>query len=118
MNEYNERLKQVFDAKSAPTTGLQDIPTSKVINPFNEDPAFFEEFTTVIDDATLKHADDEADLIDFLPDNCVGMEMAITRGGEGNMVDANVQRRVCNHINPLLDSRLYNWNMAMATLKG
>ena len=116
MNEYDERLKRVFDAQSAPIIGLHDIPTSKVIDPYNEDPAFFEEFTRVIDDATLKHADDEADAIDILPDNYVGMEMAITRGGEGAMVHANVRRRVCDkegrpignpHSNPLLDSRLY-----------
>ena len=58
MNEYDERLKRVFDAKSVAITGLQGVPTSKVIDPFDEDPAFLAEFTRVIDDATLKHNDD------------------------------------------------------------
>jgi hypothetical protein len=88
-----------------------------VIDPFDEDPAFFAEFTRVIDDATLKHNEDIVDDIEILPDNYVGMEMAITRGGEGEMFHANVRtRRVCDEegkpignpqSNPLLDSRRY-----------
>jgi hypothetical protein len=41
MNKYDERLKRVFDVQSASIAGLQDIPTSKVIDPFDEDPTFF-----------------------------------------------------------------------------
>lgn len=116
MHEYDERLKRVFDAKTAAITSLQGVPTSKVIDPFDEDPAFFAEFTRVIDDATLKHNDDTAGDVEVLPDNYVGMEMAITRGVEGEMFHANVQRRVCDkegkpigtpHNNPLLNSRRY-----------
>jgi hypothetical protein len=68
MNGCDERLKRVFDAKSVAITGLQGVPTSKVIDPFDEDPAFFAEFTRVIDDATLKHNDDIVDDIEILPE--------------------------------------------------
>jgi hypothetical protein len=70
-----------------------------------------------VNNATLKHANDDGqDVIDISPDNYVGMEMAMTRGGEGEMVHASVRRRMCDkegkpigipHCNPLLDSRLY-----------
>ena len=116
MDEYDEKLKRVYDAQTTTVTGLQNVHPSKIIDPFNENPAFFEEFTRVIDDATLKHADEETEVIDVLPDNYIGMEMALTRGGKGEMVHANVRRRLydkegkpigISHSNPLLDSRLY-----------
>ena len=45
----------------------------------------------MIDDAMLKHAnDDNPDVIDILPDNYLGIKMAMTRGGDGEMVHASV----------------------------
>jgi hypothetical protein len=116
MVEYDERLKRVMETQSASITGLQNVHPSKVIDPDNEDPEFFDDFTRVIDDAALKHADDQVDTIEVISDNYVGMEMAMTRGGEGEMVHAKVLKRSVDedgkpigtpHTNPLLDSRLY-----------
>jgi hypothetical protein len=60
MEQYDARLKRTFDVQSADLTStLRDIHSSYVIDTDDEDPAFFDEFTRVIDDARVKHADDE-----------------------------------------------------------
>jgi hypothetical protein len=78
----------------ATITGLQHVHPSKVIDPDNEDPEFFDDFTRVIDDAALKHADEQGDTIEVTSDNYIGMEMAMTRGSEGEMVHAKVRKRL------------------------
>jgi hypothetical protein len=58
MTQYNDKLSVLFDAQSAEiNVGLQAVDGSKMIDPDNEDLEFFNEFTRVIDDATLPHAD-------------------------------------------------------------
>jgi hypothetical protein len=93
------------------------VHSSYVIDPENEDPGFNDDFTRVIDDAQLKHADElYAKETDVLSDPYVGMEMAMTRGAEGELLHATVRKRVrdedgtpigVSHSNPLLDSRKY-----------
>ena len=72
----------------------------------------------MIDDARVKHAEDDHSTKDteVTSDPCVGMEMAMTRGVEGELVYATVRKRVRDedgspigraHDNPLLDSRKY-----------
>jgi hypothetical protein len=59
MDQFDAELEVLFDVHMADITGkLRDIDPSKVIDPEDEDPGFFQEFTRVIDDATLKHVDD------------------------------------------------------------
>ena len=96
IEQYDERLKDVFETQSAEITrGLEDIPSSHIIDPYNEDDEFFNDFSRVIDDAQLKHADDvNLDSIEVTSDPYVGMEMALTRGGEGEMKHATVRRRL------------------------
>ena len=68
-----------------------------------------------IDDASLQHADDSCDT-EVTGDSYLGMELAMPRGGEGEMLHATVKRRLMDeeglpvgraHHNPLLDSRKY-----------
>ena len=49
-----------------------------MISPENEDPTFFDEFTRVIDDVRLRHADDKyaATETEVTTDPYVGMEIA------------------------------------------
>ena len=114
-NQYDEKLKRVSEAQSADiTNGLRNVDSSKIIDPENEDPDFFEVFMRVIDDATLKHPD--ADNVDITSDPCGGMELAMTQAGKGKMMRARVKGRMHDnegrpighaHSNPLLDSRKY-----------
>ena len=116
MHQYEEKLATVFEVQSADLTrGLRHIDPSKIIDPVNEDPEFFQEFTRVIDDVTLPHADD-ASGVEVSSDQYVGMELALSRGGEGEVLHAKVKKRVRDdegnpvgraNNNPLLDSRKY-----------
>ena len=116
VHQYEEKLATVFEVQSADLTrGLRHIDPSKIIDPDNEDPEFFQEFTRVIDDVTLPHADD-ASGVEVSSDQYVGMELALSRGGEGEVLHAKVKKRVRDdegnpvgraNNNPLLDSRKY-----------
>jgi hypothetical protein len=87
MNQYDEKLKRVYEAQSADISNrLRNVDSSKIIDPENEDPDFFEDFMRVIDNATLTHADTND--VDVTSDPYVGMELAMTRGGEGKMMHA------------------------------
>ncbi|KAI2502896.1 Reverse transcriptase (RNA-dependent DNA polymerase) [Fragilaria crotonensis] len=118
MIQYDERLQRIFETQSADLTRtLRDIHPSYVIDPEDEDAAFFDEFTRVIDDARLKHADENTTHdTEVTSDPYVGMEMALSRDADGALVHATVRRRVRDedgkpvgiaHTNPLLDSRKY-----------
>jgi hypothetical protein len=124
MLEYEEKLKTVFEAQSADITQtLRDIDVSKVIDPDNEDPGFFEEFAKVIDNASLHHADDDVitatddvKAMEVGSDQYIGMELALPRGADGEMIHGRVTKRMRDeegrpigtaHDNPLLDSRRY-----------
>ena len=108
-------MRVYFDAQSTDVSRhLQDIDTHKVIDHENEDPAFFDEFTRVIDDAGLPHDDTRADDVEVESDNYIGMEFAMSRVGDGELIHATVRRSLNNeegkligksHTNPLLDSR-------------
>lgn len=71
------------------------MPSNYVIDPEDEDPGFFDDFARVIDDAQLKHADKEyLQNVEITSDPFVGMEMASSRGAEGEMVHPTVCKRV------------------------
>jgi hypothetical protein len=121
MKRYEQRVQPLFEASTAGlTTTLRDVNSHYIIDPDNEDPAFYEDFTRVIEDAQVPHVD-ERHVIDPLDtevtsDPYVGMEMVMTRGSEGEMVHATVRKRVRDedgkpvgvaHNNPMLDSRKY-----------
>jgi hypothetical protein len=121
MQRYEQRLQPLFEASTAGlTTTLRDVDSQYIIDPDNEDPAFYEDFTRVIEDAQVRHVDKQhvVDPLDteVTSDPYVGMEMAMTRGSEGEMVHAMVRKRVRDqdgkpvgvaHNNPTLDSPKY-----------
>ena len=118
MERYKESLRSTFDTKSVNLTkSLHDVHPSLIIDPEDEDQSFYDDFTRVIDDSRLKHADDSnADNVEVTSDPYVGMELAMQRGADGETVHARVRKRVRDHDgapigvahpNPLLDSRKY-----------
>ena len=121
MNDFDNKTKVVFEAQNVDITNeLHDISSSKIIDHEDEDQEFFDEFTRTIDDATLAHADDEfrssERLIEVGSDQYIGMELALPRGDDGEIIHARVTKRMrdneglpigrASH-NPLLDSRQY-----------
>ena len=116
MRQYNKKLATVFETQSADLTrDLRNVDSSKVIDPHNEDPNFYTEFTRVISDAALRQMDDNAN-VDVTSDQYVGLELALSRGGDGETLLARVNKRVRDeegnpvgnaNNNPLLDSRKY-----------
>jgi hypothetical protein len=118
MTHFEERLRSVFEARFADLIRtLRDVDPSYIIGPEIEDQEFYNEFMRVINDTRLKHAD--VYLVasaKVTSDPCVGMEMAIARGADGETMHARVRKRVRDkdgspvgtaHANPLLDSRRY-----------
>jgi hypothetical protein len=92
------------------------VDSSRIIEPDNEDPEFFEEFMRTIDDSKLRHVDDEQPIAEVTGNTYLGMELAMPRGDMGEMVHATVKRRLMDEeglpagqarSNPLLDSRKY-----------
>jgi hypothetical protein len=50
MDEYNEKLKVLFEAQSADIThSLYNVPSDKIIDPKDEDPTFYDDFARVIE---------------------------------------------------------------------
>ena len=122
MYEYEQRLRVLFEAKTADLTlTLRNMDSRYIIDPEDEDPLFYEDFMRVIDSNDVKHADvscanDNAMNTEVTSDPYVGMEMAMARGSEGEVVHATVRKRVRDedgqpvgvaHNNPMLDSRKY-----------
>jgi hypothetical protein len=133
MREYEEKRKTVLKAQSADITQtLRDVEISKIIDPENEDPEFFEEFARVIDNVLLPHADDaiavtdDVKAIEVGSDQYIGMELALPRGDDGEMIHARVTKRMRDkegqpigtaHDNPLLDSRRLRSSILTVTSK-
>jgi hypothetical protein len=88
------------------------VELNEIVDPEDEDPAFFQDFMRVIDDARLKHSDDISNVeVTLSVPPYVGMELALTRGGEGEPLHARVRGRLHDeegnpighaHHNPLL----------------
>jgi hypothetical protein len=117
IRHYDDKLQATFDARSADISNtLSGIDAYRIIDADNKNQQFYEEFTRVIDDAALPHADDVPALADIQSDPYVGMQLALSRGGEGEVKHATVKRRSVDkegkpigdsHKNPLFDSRKY-----------
>jgi hypothetical protein len=113
--QYEESLHSTFDAKSGDLTkSLRDVLLSLIIDPEDEDQSFCDNFTRVIEDTTLKHANEKyAENVEVTSDPYEGIEMAIVRGADGETVHAKVRKRMRDydgapigvaHSNPSLDS--------------
>ncbi|KAI2505807.1 Reverse transcriptase (RNA-dependent DNA polymerase) [Fragilaria crotonensis] len=121
MSEYEDKVKTTFEARSSDIANtIRGVELSKIIDHENEDEGFYQEFTRVIDDAMLPHADDQVDnddkFVEVETDQYIGMELALPRGDDGAMVHAKVIKRLKDNegnpvgtvnANPLLDSRAY-----------
>ena len=117
MRHYDDRRQVTFEAQSADISNtLSGIDAFRIIDADNENEQLYEEFTRVIDDAALLHADDVPAIADIQFSPYVGMQLALSRGGEGEVKHATVKRRLVDkegkpvgdsHKNPLFDSRKY-----------
>jgi hypothetical protein len=118
MSVFEDKVKAVFETQAADlTNSLHDVAGNKIIDHEDEDPDFFDEFTRTIDEAALAHADaDPSRTTEVGSDQYVGMELALPRGNDGEMVYARVAKRMRDDEglpigrasdNPLLDSRKY-----------
>ncbi|KAI2513325.1 Reverse transcriptase (RNA-dependent DNA polymerase) [Fragilaria crotonensis] len=107
MNEYEEKVKSTFEARSSDiANAIRGVDSSKIIDHENEDETFFSEFTRVIDDdAMLPHAEDEIDdnkgLVEVESDQYVGMELALPRGDDCMMVHAEEVEFINGHVEEL-----------------
>lgn len=133
MREFEDKVKVVFDAQSADITqALRDIDSHQIIDPDNEDFDFFNDFTRIIDDAALMHADSDetgdhvTKSIEVGSDQYVEMELALPRGDDGEMMPARVTKQMRDSEglpigtaseNPLLDSRKYEIEFADGNLE-
>lgn len=110
MERYDKKLTALFDTQGADISqSLCDIDSNNVIDPDNEDPAFYKEFTRkeftrIIDDATLPHADDKKTTnVEVISDNYIGMEFALPRGDEGE-IDPRYSGSACCRISTVRTS--------------
>jgi hypothetical protein len=88
-----------------------------IIDPEDEDQSFYKNCTWVIDDTSIKHADNVyAKNVEVTSNPYIDMELAMQRGADGMTVQAMVRKRVRDHdgapigvahSNPLLDTCLY-----------
>ena len=101
MRDYKSKVEITVDAQLANITQtFRDVAPWHVIDPEDEDPDFFNEFTRVIDDAALAHADSDAacevstNPMEVGSDQYVVMEPALPRGNDGLMMYARVTKRL------------------------
>jgi hypothetical protein len=117
MQEFDDKLESRFNAASSDiSNSVRDVNPSHVIDLENEDQEFLDEFNRVIDDETLKHADDIHQSEYGESDPYLTMELGLARGDDDSLHHARVTKRMKddegNPIgtasnNPLLDSRQY-----------
>jgi hypothetical protein len=114
---FTEVLEAKFQAPSSDLSNItKDAPPEKVLDLDNKDPEFLEDFNQVIDDNTIKNADEARDMEIGEEDPYLNMELGLPRGDDEELKHAHVKRRTVDvegrHIgrpstNPLLDSRQY-----------
>lgn len=117
MDNCTNNLEARWNAQGAAINIDENIPRENIVDLENEDEEFYTEYTRVIDDETLPHADDatpEHENGNF--DGYVNMEIGIRRGNDAEMQRARVRRRLSDeegnpigtsNLNPLLDTRVY-----------
>jgi hypothetical protein len=122
MREFEKKFKVVFDSQSADITQtlVRHIDSHEIIDRDNEDPDFFNDFTQIIDDAALTHADSDENVVNSFEvgsDQFIGMELALPQGDNGEMLHARVTKRIRDSEglpigtaseNPFLDSQKYD----------
>ncbi len=107
MRDYDSKLERIFVIQSANISQKTS----------NEDPAFFDEFTRIIDDAALPHVEESKHAgVEVTTDQYIGMELALATGDKGERLHAKVRKILYDedgrpigsaHSNPFLDSRKY-----------
>jgi hypothetical protein len=118
MLTFERGLEGKFQATSSDVVAsTNNIPGDKLLNLEREDPGFIEEFTRVIDNESIKHADEDVDdMAVGEVDPYVNMELGLPRGSDDELRLAHVKRRAVvfegrpvgrPSTNPLLDSRQY-----------
>lgn len=123
MSIWNEGVAQRFGAKSSEVTwNNEPVPSHKLFSFEEEDEEFLRHYNMPINENTFMKTQRQGTNEDIpeadAPDsqNYVGMEVGLKRGEEGQIRRATVKRRAVDsegravgsgHVNPLLDSRLY-----------
>ena len=118
MKAFEDKLSQRFDAASSDiTANVQDINPTNILDLEGEDQDFIDEYSRVIDDAAIKHADDAAPPSEVGEiDPYLGMELGLPRGDDATLQHATVKKRAVDDdgtpvghpsTNPILDSRQY-----------
>ena len=117
MNEYDDKLNERLNDKQFQITYSDDVPAWNRLSLDDIDDEFITEFNKVINDESIKDADDYEDKYSAdTMDAYLNMELGLPRGPDGELQHAIVKRRrvgingnpvgVANN-NPLLDSREY-----------
>jgi hypothetical protein len=118
MLAFEKNLESKFEAtSSAVMASTKDVPGDNLLDLKREDPGFIKEFTRVIDNESIKHADEDVDGMEVGGiDPYVNMELGLPRGPDDKLRRAHVKRRAIDvegrpigrpSTNPLLDSRQY-----------
>ena len=117
MDKYDESLESRWTAKSADISiMLKDTDKKRVLSLRDEDQEFLDEYQRIIDNETLKHADDYEDVEIGHDDPYLNMELGIRLTDEEALQHARVKRRAVDEEgkpigipsnNPLLDHRQY-----------
>jgi hypothetical protein len=95
MLTFGKNLETKFQATSSDVTAAtKDIPGDKLLDLEREEPGFIEEFTRVIDDKSIKHADEDVDGMEVGEiDPYVNIELGLPRGPDDELRHAHVKRR-------------------------
>ena len=115
--EFDAKLEAKLALESAKLPNVASQHDQRfILDLESESPEFLEDFNRVINDETLKHADDDPPLERMEDDPYVTMTMGLPRGDDGELHRAKVKRRKLDdegkptgkaNNNPLLDSRQY-----------
>ena len=113
MDKYDEALESRWTAKSADISiTVKDTDKKRVLSLRDEDQEFLDEYQRIIDNETLKHADEYEDVEIGHDDPYLNMELGIRLTDEEALQHARVKRRAVDEEgkpigipsnNPLLD---------------
>ena len=115
IEDYDKRIEKRSDIKNPETTNPEEICKVNRLSMDAYDKEFIDDMTKLISDDTIPEQDSRMNT-DVL-DGYVNMEIALSRGDEGNLEHEIVKKRAVDrggipigvaNSNPMLDSRVYD----------